>query len=131
LFGYLSTASAGPPFVAPIEFWTLHNHHGRPVAGQVFEGLAVTNRSGVLGTPQGFSFVNCDGEIAGKRLTAQKLSFGYARSGEMQVVVCGWRIPADAGGKKLRLWDEHRAWAQVGNTNEGSPEYVWGVKKRR
>src|SRR5690348_12966612 len=104
-FGYLSAASAGPPEVLPIDVWTLHDHHGQPVAGQLFEGLAFVNRSGVLGTPEPFSFVRCDAEIAGKRVNARQLTFGHAVSGDVQVVICGWHIPADTGGKKLRLWD--------------------------
>ena len=132
LLVYLTTASAGPPPPALVDFSTVHK---RPVAGEVFRGLAIINRSGLVGTPERFSSVRCDGEIAGKRLQARRLVFGEPRRGYVQVVVCGWRIPTAAAGQKLRLWDygggpfEHRAFVQLGITTEGSEEFVWGVKK--
>lgn len=135
LLSYLAEPSAGQPMPDLVDFQTI-SHNARPVAGQVFEGLAIINRSGLVGTAERFSYVHCDGEIAGKRLPARKRFFGEPRRGYTQVVVCSWQIPPDAGGKTLRLWDyglgrfEHRASVQLGDTNEGSPEVTWGVQKR-
>jgi hypothetical protein len=120
-----------------IEFSTLHHGHGHPVAGRVFKGLAVTNNSGLDGNPQPFSVLRCAADIGGKRLPAHKTISGSATSGQSQVVVCAWRIPANAGGKKLRLWNNngssltwaHRAYARVGNYRVGSEQFVWRVVK--
>ena len=121
----------------PIQFSTLHHGHGHPVAGRVFKGLAVTNNSGLAGTPEPFSAVRCAGEIGRKRLPAHKAISGSATSGHAQVVVCAWHIPANAGGKKLRLWNNngpsltwaHRAYARVGDFRIGSEQFVWRVSK--
>ena len=44
----------------------------------------------------------CKATIAGKSVPAQEQSF-YAGPHQRNKVICGWRIPADARGKRLRL----------------------------
>ncbi|HJU36570.1 MAG TPA: hypothetical protein VJ716_04020 [Gaiellaceae bacterium] len=121
----------------PIQFSTLHQGHGHPVAGRVFKGLAATNNTGLASNPEPFNAVRCAAEIGGKRLPAHKTISGSATSGHAQVVVCAWHIPANAGGKKLRLWNNngssltwaHRAYARAGDYTVGSEQFVWRVLK--
>jgi hypothetical protein len=80
-------------------------NHARPVAGRKFWGLMFRVLSPAA---RGITSVKCDAKIAGKRLRARQRSY-YSSSQHKRVeVFCRWRIPADAGGKRLRLW--HRTW---------------------
>ncbi len=76
----------------------------RPVAGQMFEGLTIINRTGLVGRPVPFASVRCDAQIGKERLSATKLAYGVPHRGGLTLVVCGWHIPANAAGKTLRLW---------------------------
>jgi hypothetical protein len=84
-------------------------NHERPVAGKTFKGLTFRLLSGY----RRFSRVQCDAKVARKRLPARQQS---SFIGDVRVtVVCAWRIPADAGGERLRLWPyesggKARAW---------------------
>ena len=102
LLGSLASASAGPPPPDDVDFSRLNARS--PVAGHRFEGLAIINRTGLNGSPRRFSSVRCDAEIGGKRLRARHLVYGEPRNGDLQVIVCGWFIPADTAGKTLRFW---------------------------
>jgi hypothetical protein len=135
LLGVLGSASAGPGPPNIVDFSRLHVH---PVAGHVFEGLAIINRTGLNGgTPERFIKVRCDAEVGGKRLRATQLVYGKPRSDGVQVVVCGWHIPADGVGKILRLWTyrtpagylPHEAQVNTQTAYVGSPEYSWRVMK--
>jgi hypothetical protein len=120
---YLSTASAGPPAPILVNFTLPHQH---PVAGQLFEGLAIVNRS-TWGT---LSSIKCDAEVAGKTLPARKQTFFTPNKTRKQVVICSWQIPAGTDGKPLRFsGNEHRAHVNVGGMNYGSPEFSWIVKR--
>jgi hypothetical protein len=133
----LATASAGPPPPDDVDFSTLNARP--PVAGRVFEGLTIINRTGLNNAPEKPSAVRCDAEVGGRRLRARKLVYGEPRLGYMQVIVCGWLIPADAAGKTLRFWKNRdpgcigcgrRAVAVFENSGStGSPEYTWRIRK--
>ena len=98
----------------------------------MFEGLAI-NRSGLNGTPERFSYVRFAAAIGNKRLPARHLVYGQPRGGSLQVIVCAWRIPADAAGKTLRLWKNRFApgWpGAVVRTDfrlERSRQYRWRI----
>jgi hypothetical protein len=120
LLGYLATASAVPPPAPPVDLLTSPK---RPVAGEVFRGLAIVNRS-----PDRFSWVDCNAQIAGKRLFALKHFFvPSSRVGSRQVVVCGWRIPRGAAGETL--YQDDADGVQYGGTTQGLA-FEWTVKKR-
>jgi hypothetical protein len=74
------------------------NREQQPVAGKTFQGLTFR----YIG-PATISWVECDAKIAGKRLPARQQSF-FAPSRHRNMVICRWRIPAHAGGERLRLW---------------------------
>jgi hypothetical protein len=120
LFGYLATASAGPPPPVLIDFLTSPKH---PVAGEVFRGLAIVNRS-----PDRFSSVDCDAGIAGKRLPAMKHFFVPRAGSSRQVVVCSWRIPRGAAGETL--YQDDADGVLYGGAYQGLGEFAWTVKKR-
>jgi len=74
----------------------------RPVAGRTFRGLTFR-----LLSPRAsarITWVECDAKIAGQRLRARQRSFYSSGLHKRVEVVCRWRIPPDAGGKRLRLW---------------------------
>lgn len=129
---YLATASAGPPAPDYVDF-TMSHH--LPVAGRLFTGLTIINRN-QASVHITFSSVGCDAEVAGKRLPARQNLFYTPPHRYIQAVVCTWRIPADAGGKRLRLWNyagtpfNNRAVVAIGNGTEGSPEFSWVVQQR-
>jgi hypothetical protein len=76
----------------------VETNYKHPVAGETFKGLTFRKiRGGTI------SWVECDAKIAGKRLPALQQSF-FAGPHQRDKVVCRWRIPADAAGKRLRLW---------------------------
>ena len=123
LLGYLATASAVPPPSPPIDLLTSPK---RPVAGEVFRGLAIVNRS-----PDRFSRVDCDAGLSGKRLPAIKHFFvPSSRAGSSrQVVVCSWKIPRGTAGDTLYGDDVDSV--QYGGTYQGlGGEFFWIVKKR-
>lgn len=128
---YLATASAGPPAVELVDF--AMSHH-LPVAGRLFTGLTIINRN-QASVPRTFSSVGCDAEVAGKRLPARQNFFYTPPHRYIQAVACTWPIPADASGKRLRLWNydgtpfENRAVVQIENGTESSPEFSWIVQK--
>ena len=135
LLGSLTIASGAPTAGIPhvVDFSTLNA--GRPVAGRMFEGLAIINRTGLTGDPQRFTSVRCDAEVGGRRLHAKRLVYGHPQNGLVQVVVCGWRIPATAAGKTLRYWRysdpgfKRGAIVDFGGTHIGSPVSTWLVTK--
>ena len=96
--------ASGVPLLPPrqVDFSTVNADH--PVAGRIFEGLTIVNRSGLIGPPARFTSVNCDAEIGNHRLPARKLVYGVPKRGDLQVIVCGWRIPTGTAGKTLRSW---------------------------
>ena len=53
----------------------------------------------------------------------------------MQVIVCGWLIPADAAGKTLRYWhnpggdDLRRATIAFRGEHIGGPVHTWQVAR--
>ena len=119
----LETASAGPPPPLHVNFTIPHK---RPVAGQRFAGLAIVN----LDNAGTLSSIECDAEVGRKVLPARTQTFFTPGHAFSQVVVCSWRIPADAGGKTLRLANgDHRAHVDVADTHYGSPEFSWRVKR--
>jgi hypothetical protein len=120
---YLGTASAGPPPPIHANFTIPHRS---PVAGKRFTGLAIVNvdNAGTL------SSIECDAEIGGKVLPARTQTFFTPGHAFSQVVVCSWRIPADAVGKTLRLDNgDHRAHVDVTDSHYGSPEFSWRTKR--
>ncbi len=136
LVGSLTVASAVPPPPDDADFAALNAHV--PVVGHVFEGLTIINRTGLNGNPQRPSAVRCDAELGGQRLRARKLVYGEPKPGVMQVIMCGWRIPANAAGRTLRLWTNdpvgspgcHCALIGFGGQDfTDSPEYVWRVTR--
>ncbi len=135
--GTLTIASAGPPMPDDVDFSTLNAH--RPVPGHLFEGMTIINRTGLNRYPERPTAVRCDAEVGGKRLRARKLVYGEPRDGYTQVIVCGWLVPADAGGETLRFWKNkdpncigcgRRAVVVFeGSHFTGSPEYRWHIRK--
>ena len=116
-----------------VDFSPIHTQH--PVAGRMFEGLAIINRTGLLGTAYRFTSVRCDAEVGGKRLHATHFVYRKPRRGYVQVVVCGWRIPADAAGKTLRFRRDSAfgGWRGAvvvirGSETVGGPLISWRVK---
>ena len=135
LLGSLASASENPlPPLNTVNFSTLNAH--RPVAGHLFEGLAIINRTGLSRAPEGFLAVRCDAEIGGKRLRARHLVYGELRHNYVQVTVCGWLIPADTAGKTLRFWKKNTSWhrpaavAELPGETDYSNEYTWRVTNR-
>ena len=128
---YLATASAGPPPPLLVDF-TMSHH--LPVAGRLFSGLTIINRN-QASVPTTLSSIGCDAEAGGNRLPARQNFFYTPPHRYIQAVVCTWRIPANAAGKRLRLWDYdggpfgHRAVVSVGQSRYGSPEFSWRVHK--
>jgi len=95
--------ACGPLRAHPCKPWLVRVEvgHGQPVAGKAFRGLTFR-----LISPPGLttiSWVECDAKLAGKRVSARQQSF-FAGPHQRKTVVCRWRIPADAGGERLRLW---------------------------
>jgi hypothetical protein len=76
-------------------------NNARPVAGTTFRGLMFRLLSPRASAS--ITWVECDAKIGGKRLRAQQRSF-YSSGHKRVEVGCRWRIPADAGGMRLRLW---------------------------
>jgi len=77
------------------------NSDQQPLAGKTFKGLTVRKLPGTGGT---ISWVQCDAKVGGKLLRAREQSF-FAGPHQRTRVICRWRIPADAAGKQLRLWN--------------------------
>ena len=136
LIGSLTIASANQIEQVKAEFWKVHP--SRPVAGQMFEGLSIFNETGLNGSPERPSAVHCDAAVGGKRLHGKLLVYGKLRRNDVQVIVCGWRIPAGAAGKTLRFWknDPNAAWcrcavAVFGNSYWHGPAANWRIMKPR
>jgi hypothetical protein len=118
-----------------VDFSTLHAQH--PVAGHMFDGLAIIDRTGLNGAPYRFTSVRYDAEIGGKRLRAKHLIYGEPRRGSVQVVICGWRIPANAAGETLRFWPNPEFggnWRGAvvvirGSETVGGPPLTWRVTR--
>jgi hypothetical protein len=73
----------------------------RPVAGRPFTGVMVVNAD-----PQATTIarVLCDAGIAKQRLRGREQRFFSSVYNKVTAIACTWRIPANAGGKRLRLW---------------------------
>jgi len=131
LLSYLAGTSSGQPAPATVDF-TMSHH--LPVAGRTFTGLTIINlnHSSVVAP---FGGVRCDAQVGGKRLAARQNLFYTPPHRYIQAVACGWAIPADAAGKRLRLWDyggtyvNDRAWVDSSDGRQASPEFSWVVQK--
>jgi hypothetical protein len=87
----------GHPRLIPVHIKINYKH---PVAGKTFRPFTIRT-TGTVGT---IRRVECDGEIAGNRLRARHESF-FSAPHRRTEVVCAWRMPAGAGGKRLRPWE--------------------------
>lgn len=94
----LANASAGPPL--PTGFGFIASHE-RPIAGQLFTGVVVVNRHPSSAT---ITRVRCDAQVGNERLRGRQRRYYVPPYSEVADVACSWRIPANAGGEKLRLW---------------------------
>jgi hypothetical protein len=123
---YLATAGAGPPPPLLVRFAVTHE---RPIAGKTFAGLAI-----IVTDPTSTKIdrVLCDAQVANNRLPARREVFFTAPSARIAGVMCTWRVPAAAGGKRLRLWDNGegpRATVHLSPNRAvvSSPEFSWLV----
>jgi hypothetical protein len=119
----VGSASAGPP---PPILLHVGVTHEQPKAGRLFTGLVFTPVGGARITQ-----VICDAKVGQKELPGRQQKF--YEDGGPPVVTCGWRIPADAGGKRLHLsGDEGRAdvfllGPGTTQTTYGTPVLFWHV----
>jgi hypothetical protein len=122
---HLATASAGPP---PPQYIDLMASTRRPVAGEVFRGLAVVNRS-----THRISKLDCDADLAGNVLPGIKHYFvpRFAIDGSLQVVLCSWKIPRGSAGFQLLPDDADNVQYAGGYLGLGAVgTFSWTVKKR-
>lgn len=95
--------------------------HQRPVAGQMFTGLTITDT--LLSDP--ITVVSCDASIGRKHLPALQHAF-YIESGK-DSVVCSWRIPAGTAGK--RLWVGQAKASTKGGFNDAQSQVLaWRIR---
>lgn len=118
---FLTTASAGPP--APLAA-RIAVTRVDPVAGKLFTGFTA------ISVGWHIRQVQCDARIGPKLLPGRLRRFYSANSAiaEPAAVSCSWQIPADTGGKTLRIAEyENRAWI---NTTRGSigAELSWRIE---
>lgn len=95
---FLADASAGAPLPTGFGFIATHE---RPAAGQRFIGVVVVNRDPSSET---IKRVRCDAQLGKQRLRGRQHRYFAGSSDNVADVACSWRLPADAGGKTLRLW---------------------------
>src|ERR1700751_3765527 len=96
--------------------------HAQPVAGQPFTGLSVT--------PQGDTYigpVSCNARLGHEKLHARVLRYHLTRGAKPVAVTCSWTIPADAGGRNLRVSSESIT-TTSGDTANGPP-LVWRIRR--
>ena len=93
------TASAAGPMPTGFGFVPAHT---RPVAGQRFVGVVVVDNEP---QSQHVSRVRCDAQIGAERLRGRQRPYFDGQHQEATAIACSWRIPANAAGKTLRLWD--------------------------
>jgi hypothetical protein len=95
---FLANASGGRP--APTGFGFIASRE-RPIAGHLFHAVVVVNRD-----PSSVTIrrVRCDAQVGNERLHGRQQRYFAPPYGAAADIACSWRIPADAGGKKLRLW---------------------------
>jgi hypothetical protein len=117
----------GPP---PPKLYDFVASHKRPVAGRSFTGVVVVNVD-----PQATTVtrVLCDAEVAKQRLRARQQRFSSSFYDKVTAIACSWRIPANAGGKTLRLWKYRfgprvRVFNDSGQATDSSP-FSWRVKR--
>ncbi len=99
-----------------------------PIAGQMFEGMVIINRTGLTGRPRRFTSVACDAALGTDRLPAKLLTYGKLRHRYLQVIVCGWDIPSDAAGKTLGLVDRRASVNFGDNEIVGAAFVTWKVR---
>ena len=122
---HLATASAGPPPPRVIDMLTSTR---RPVAGEVFRGLSIVNRS-----PYRITRLDCDADIAGSVVPGIKHFYvpQHGTSGSLQVIVCSWKIPRDAAGYTVDPDDADNVQYGGGYYGLGTVgTFSWTVKKR-
>lgn len=95
---FLTKASAVPRPAPGFGFIAIHQ---RPIAGRLFVGVVVVNRDPARAA---IRRVQCDAEVGGRRLHGRLRRYFAPPYQDAADVACSWRIPADAGGEKLRLW---------------------------
>ncbi len=95
---FRANASAGHP--APTGFGFIASAE-RPTAGHPFRAVVVVNRE-----PSSVTIrrVRCDAQVGNERLRGRQERYFAPPYEAAADVACTWRIPADAGGKELRLW---------------------------
>ena len=94
----LLTNAAASPLPRGFGFHASRQH---PIAGHLFRAVVVINRDPSTVT---LSRVRCDAQVGNDRLRGRQQRYYVPPYKAAADVACSWRIPADTGGKKLRLW---------------------------
>jgi hypothetical protein len=97
--------------------------HQQPAAGHVFAGLKIVDSDGA----HPLTTVSCSAVIGRKYLTAERPKL----SSHKHVAVCGWHIPANAGGKTLRVEGSAATSAFKLKKVVTSHEFTWRVGRVR
>lgn len=95
----LSNASAVPP--GPGRGFGFIARRAQPVAGHLFLAVVVVNRDP---SSQTIRRVRCDAQVGTERLRGRQRRYFAPPYDAAADIACSWRIPAGAGGRKLRLW---------------------------
>jgi hypothetical protein len=96
---FLARASAVPGPAPGFGFIATHN---RPIGGRPFIGVVVVNRDPARAA---IRRVRCDAQVGNQRLRGRQRRYFAPPYKDAADIACSWRIPADARGEKLRLWN--------------------------